>query len=135
MFVWWQVQDSKLYIHMAHLWCDLQGKHSEVKHVTFSQISIDWSPHLGDEHFPENTWIGQRFQSYISWKILKTIENKRNVFLFLAVPHNQCYRLPTDPAKSQHIMLNLHQKRNDSCRGWVSNGYWSFEHREFKCSP
>ncbi len=41
----------------------------------------------------------QWFQSYSNWKILKTVENKRNGFLFLAVSHNQCSRLPIDPAK------------------------------------
>ena len=34
------------------------------------------------------------------------IENKRNAFLFLTVSHNQCSRLPTDPARSQHNYCN-----------------------------
>ena len=45
-----------------------------------------------------------KFQSYSNSKILKTIENRRNAFLFLAVSHNQWARFPTDPARLQHIM-------------------------------
>ncbi len=40
-----------------------------------------------------------------NWRILRTIENNRNAFLFLAVSHNQCCRLPTDSGRSQHIWL------------------------------
>ncbi len=67
---------------------------------------FNWSPHEGRCFLvktpPESD---QWFQSYTNWKILKTIENKRNSFLFLAVSHNQCSRLPTDPARSQHIFV------------------------------
>ena len=50
-------------------------------------------------------------------KILKTIENKRNAFLLLDVPHNQCSWLPTDPTRSQHIwssqyLLGKERKKN-----------------------
>ena len=37
--------------------------------------------------------------------MIQTIENKRNTFLFMAVSHNQCSRLPTDPARSKHIIF------------------------------
>ena len=40
-----------------------------------------------------------------NWGILKTKENKRNSFLFLDISHNQCSRLTTDSARSQHIWL------------------------------
>ena len=49
----------------------------------------------------------QWFQSYSNWKILETIDNKRNAFLFLSVTHNQCSRLPTDPARSQNMLFKL----------------------------
>ncbi len=42
-----------------------------------------------------------------NWRILRTIENNRNSFLFLAISHSQYCRLPTDPARSQHIWLHL----------------------------
>ena len=41
-----------------------------------------------------------------NWRILRTTENNRNPFHFLAISHNQCCRLPTDPARSQHIYWN-----------------------------
>ncbi len=53
-----------------------------------------WKPHL-------NQTSGSKVMS--NWRILKTIENKRNSFLFLAISHNQCSRLPTDAARLQHI--------------------------------
>ena len=41
------------------------------------------------------------------WRILRTLENNRNSFLFLAISHNQCCRLPTDPARSQRVLIRL----------------------------
>ena len=43
-----------------------------------------------------------------NWRILKTIENKRNSFLFLALSHNQCSRLPNYSSRSQHIWCWIH---------------------------
>ncbi len=50
----------------------------------------------------------QWFQSYSNWKTLRTTENKRNAFVFLAVSHNQCCRLPTDPARSHIYHTNCY---------------------------
>ena len=81
-----------------------RGNQSEVEHVTFSVFYLIemliwrgifcWKPHLN--------WIsGSKVMS--NWRILKTIENKRNPFLFLVISHNQCSRLQTDSTRSQHI--------------------------------
>ncbi len=98
----WVVNDEN-----AKLWCDL-GESVGSRTCYIFGFLFDWSPQsLGEVHFAENpTWIGPVvwFQSYSNWKILKTTENKRNTSLFLAVSHNQCTRLPTDPARSQHIV-------------------------------
>ncbi len=55
-----------------------------------------WKPHL-------NRTSGSKVLS--NWRILKTIENKRNS-PFLAISHNQCSRLLTDSARLQHKWLN-----------------------------
>ena len=49
--------------------------------------------------------MDQWFQSYSS-TVLKDFQNNiktKNAVFFLAVSHNQCSRLPTDPARSQPI--------------------------------
>ncbi len=55
-----------------------------------------WQPHLSGPVVPK------------LWAILKdslnNSKNKRNWFLFLAISHNQCSWLPTDSARSQHIL-------------------------------
>ena len=51
-----------------------------------------WKPHL-------NRSGGSKVMS--NWRILRTTENNTNSFLFLAISHNQCSRLPTDSAGSQ----------------------------------
>ncbi len=83
------------------MWCDLSGS-VELAHVTFSVFylievftwrgTFCWKPHL-------NRSSGSKVIS--NWRVLRTIENNRNTFLFLAISH--CCRLPTDPARSQHI--------------------------------
>ncbi len=89
-----------------HCICDaILGNQSEVEHVTFSVILFDQSLHYWERYILLITWPEldrpyRRFQSYSNWKILKTIENKRNTFLFLPVSHNQCAWLPTDPTRS-----------------------------------
>ena len=66
------------------------------------QFSIWLKSSWREVHFAKNsTWIGP-VESYSNWKILETIENKRNALLFLAVSHNQCSQLSTDPAISKH---------------------------------
>ena len=49
-----------------------------------------------------NQWFYEVIAMERSSKQQKT---KRNAFFFLAGSHNQCYRLPTDPARSQHILV------------------------------
>ncbi len=53
-----------------------------------------WKPHL-------NQTSGSKVIAIEGFS--KTIDNKRNAFLFLVVSHNQCFRLPTDSTRSQHI--------------------------------
>ena len=69
------------------------------------QFPTWWNSSLGEAHFAENhTWIEPVVPKlYSNWKILKTIENKRNAIPFQAASHNQCSGFPTDPAWSQHI--------------------------------
>ncbi len=81
------------------------SRKSNVCHFQFS-IWLKFS--LGEVHFAEiPTWIIRipKFPKVpiSNGKIFKTIENKRNAFLFLAVSHNQCSRLLTDPARSHHM--------------------------------
>ena len=64
-----------------------------IKRGTFS-----WKSHL-------NQTSGSKVMS--NWRILRTTENRRNAFLFLAISHNQCSRLLTDSARSQHIWTNI----------------------------
>ena len=79
--------------------CDaIQVNQSEVKHVTFSVFYLIAIPIIRRGTPPE---FGLWFHSYSNSEILKTIENKRNPFLS-DVSHNQCSRLLTDPARSQH---------------------------------
>ncbi len=66
------------------------------------KILFGWSAHL--QRYvcwkPRLNWTsGSKVMS--SWRI--PIGNKRNSFLFLALSHNQCSRLLTDSAKSQHM--------------------------------
>ena len=64
--------------HCRRLWC--------------FQFSIWLMCSFVEVHFAENpTWIRPVIPS--NWRILRTIENKRNSFLFVAIPHNQCSRL------------------------------------------
>ena len=85
------------------MWCN-QGQSVGSRPCDIFSFLFDWSPYK-ERHIllktpPESD---QWFQSYSNWKILKTIENKRNAFLFLAVSHNQCSPLLTDPGRLQHI--------------------------------
>ncbi len=95
------------YQSFTYMWCDL-GQSVRSRTCDVFSFLFDWSPH--QERYillktpPEPD---QWFQSYSNWKILKTIENKRNAFLFLSVSQNQCSRLPTEPARSQHILRIL----------------------------
>ncbi len=93
------------YSFVASNICDaIWGNHSDVEHVTFSDFylielliwrgTFCWKPHL-------NRTSGSKVMS--NWRILKTIENKRNSFLFLAISHNQCSWFPNDSARLQHI--------------------------------
>ncbi len=106
----------------ATLLCDvIWGNQSEVEHVTFSDFYLTelnkvliwrgtscWKPHL-------NQTSGSKVMS--NWTILKTIENKRNSFLFLAISHYQCSQLLTDSARSQHIWWSFWQ-----CWNIISGG-------------
>ncbi len=49
---------------------------------------------------PESDLNGSKVMS--NWRILKTIENKRNPFLFLAVSHHQFSSFQTDSSRSEH---------------------------------
>ncbi len=88
------------------MWCDL-GKSVGTQTCDIFSFLFDWSAHLQRYILlktpPESD---QWFQGYEQLKILRTIENNRNSFP-LVVYQNQYCRLPTDPARSQHISLTL----------------------------
>ena len=91
---------------ITYLWCDLGESVGSRTCYVFYLIEVlirrgtfCWKPHL-------NRTSGSKVIN--NWKILKTIENKWNAFLFLAVSYNQCSWLLTDPARSQHIWYNVH---------------------------
>ena len=93
---------------VGHMWCDLG---ESIEHVTFSvfystevlirSLCILLKPQV-------NRTSGSKV-IYSNWKILKIIENKRNTFLFVIVSQKsqsrQCSRLPSDPARLQHILI------------------------------
>ncbi len=89
------------------MWCDLGESVRGRKCDIFIQSSIWLKSSLGEVHFAQNpTRIGPKLQQ------LKDSQNNRKqkkcipfsgCFFFLAVSHNQCCRLSTDPARSQHI--------------------------------
>ena len=112
-FIGKQVIQKKLYVRLNRpsyvepYMCDL-GNQSEVELVPFSAFYlIEILIRRGTFCWKNPPESDQWFQSYSNWKILKTIENKRNAFLFLAVSHDQCFQLPTDPTRSQHICRGL----------------------------
>ena len=104
--------------------CDaIQGNQSEVKYVTVLYLlelliirgTFCWKHHL-------NRTSGFKVSN---WRILKTRENKRNPFFFLFSgprSNNKCSRLPTDYARSQHIIWDnykseflMHKMKSISC--------------------
>ena len=98
--------------------CDaIWGNQSEVKHKAFSVFYlIDKSVHLEKYILlkapPESD---QWFQSYEQFKDSQNKTKEINS-LVLAVSHNQCSRLPTDPARFQHICKALYVFEKKSWR-------------------
>ena len=102
--IWRELRATHLY-----MWCVLgKSNQSELEHVRFSVFylvevliwraggTFCWKPHL-------NRCSG--FNVMSDWRVLRTIENNRNSFLFLAISHNQCSQPPTDSSRSQHICM------------------------------
>ncbi len=95
-------------IGLQQMWCNL-GKSVWSLNMWHFQFSI-WL-HPLQERYILLINPPQSDQWFQSWRGLKTIENKRDIFLFLAVSHNQCSRLLTDSTRSQHkISLLLDTK-------------------------
>ena len=96
--------DTESHQFHAHMWCDSIGKSVWNRTLHF-QFSIRSKCSFGEVYFAENphlNWTsGSKGMS--NWKVLKTIDNKRNSFLLLAISHNQCSQLSTDSARWQHI--------------------------------
>ncbi len=59
-----------------------------------------------------------------NWRILRTIDNNWNSFLFLDISRNQCSRLPTDPATSQHIMCRVTNLQLSTIFPWIACLSW-----------
>ncbi len=84
--------------------CDaISGNQSEMERVTFSVFYLVevliWRWTLFGWKSNLTCIINGSNLVMRNWRILKTIENKRNLFHFLAISHNQCSRLPTDSAR------------------------------------
>ena len=125
-------------------WVQLAGHQGKFQpHELFVVLSRGISQKSNMWHFQFSIWLrsslrgvhfvinlpesDQWFQSWSNWKILKTTENKRNTFLFLAVSHYQYPRLPSDPTRSQHIWkywLKLHQHYFNGLT-WSTLTFWS----------
>ena len=81
---------------------------------------LDWSAHLERYILLKTPLESVQWFQMSNWRVLRTIENNRNSFLFLATSHNQCCRLPTDPARSQHIYLIWQQMISAVDRSYYS---------------
>ncbi len=116
IYCWVYTCTHYLYKNNLTYWCQWL-----VKHVNYNLIyemrssGISWNSMW---HFQFSIWLkcslgtfcwkphlkrssGSKVMS--DWRVLRTIEHNRNSFLFLAIYHNQCCRLPTNPARSHHI--------------------------------
>ncbi len=83
------------------IWCNL-GESVGTRTCDIFSFLFDWSAHLEKYILLKSPLeLVQWFQGYEQLKVLRTIENNRYSFLFLAISHNQCCRLLTDPARSQ----------------------------------
>ena len=100
-----------MFQNWINLWCDLGKSVWSRTNVTFSvfyihvyliEVLIYSSAFCWKLHLHQNWTSGSKEMN--DWRILKTIENKRNSFLFL-LSHNQCAQLSTDSTRSQHIYL------------------------------
>ena len=82
------------------------GEISRNSHMWHFQFSIWLKCSFREVHFAENPHLNRSSGSKVmsNWRIHRTIENNWNSF-FLAVSHNQCCRLLTDPARSHHIYI------------------------------
>ncbi len=83
------------------MWCDL-GKSVGTRTCDIFSSLFHWSAQL--EMYillkPHLNWSsGSKVMS--NWRVLRTIENNTNSFVFLVISHNQCCRLPTYPARSK----------------------------------
>ena len=70
--------------------------------------------------------LDQWFQSMCNWRLLRTIQNKRNSFHFLAMSHNQCFRLiPLDRNTNyQQLLTNTKcLKKYGEVHQHFKNGY------------
>ena len=79
----------------GHLWCDLRESVGSSTCDIFS-FPFDWNPHY-ERYILLKTPLElvEWLQGYEQLKGLRTIENNRNAFLFLAVSHTQCCQLPS----------------------------------------
>ena len=116
--LWITIQDGKIsHINITHglvssMWWNL-GKSVWSRACDNLSFICDWSAHLERNillKIPSKS--DQWFQSYEQLKDSQNIENKRNLFLFLAISHNQCFRLHTDmanrrPAKGQKSLQKI----------------------------
>ena len=86
------------------MWCDL-GESVRCCTCDIFSFLFDWHAHL-ERYILLKTPL-ESVQWFQGYEQLKGFQNNRNSFLFLAISHNQCCRLPTDPARSQHILSSV----------------------------
>ncbi len=92
------------------MWCDL-GKSVGSRTCDIFSFLFGWSAHLVGSSAQLERYLllktpPQLDQWCQSYEQLKGSQNNRKqkkyLFFFMAISHNQCSRLPTDPARSQH---------------------------------
>ncbi len=99
-----QIFLKRLPFLLDNLWCDL-GKSVWNWTCDIFSFLCDWSTHL------EGTFCWKPHlnrSSYEQFQGSQTIKT-RQIHNTLAVSHNQCLRLPTDSAISQHMCMFHHQ--------------------------
>ncbi len=99
------------------MWCDL-GESVGSRTCDIFSFLFDWEVLIRSGTFcwkrPLNRSSGSKVMS--NWRILGTIENNRNAFLFLAISDNQWCRLQTDPNRSQHLLFC----QPSTCVSWIT---------------
>ncbi len=106
-------------VYNVYMWYDV-GKSVLSRTCDIFSFLFDWSSHL--ERYillktpPESD---QWFQSYKQLKESQNNRKQKKIFIsFLAISHNQCFRLSTDSPRSQHICDYIHWLQRSLFQGY-----------------